>query len=493
MVNSSAVTNNSGDSFRVRRNTGRRLLLILALTCYLLLPAFWNYYPFIFPDTVMYLKAGLGLRAEITRSNFYSWFLSLAIPFGSLWPVIFLQSWLASWIIITFAEVFGFRPSWKSILVGLLLIATSSLPWQISYVMPDHAIGLLVLLLILLIFKRQALTSFERYTFQILAVFYIGCHSSNFSITTGLLALAFFLAFFSSARKQVVLNIGKSAALIMIAGLLISSINYAFFRKFAIAPRSAAFVLARLLSDGPGVWYLNAACPTENYAICPFRNSLKVHSDNLLWSDVSPMHIVTQSTHPLRDQYELEYQEIATNTIKRYTQEVIVTALTNTALQFFLVNLDEIAAPKSWLKRYFWSCVELFPGYDFHFAILHSRQFRTLYMTERSEFRHVNWLMQWSAALSGLILFFIIMALMDRNRGQKKLLTPTHSALVLLLATLFLNALVLGSLSLPTSRYQLRVIWLLQAALLLGIKIWWQVPPVLRESGVGEAEKSAVD
>src|SRR5229473_7414618 len=64
----------------------------------LLVPAFWNGFPFLFFDTGGYLARPFDGTLAAGRSVVYGLWLS-AGAFGNFWPVVIIQSALTVWIV----------------------------------------------------------------------------------------------------------------------------------------------------------------------------------------------------------------------------------------------------------------------------------------------------------------------------------------------------------------------------------------------------------
>jgi hypothetical protein len=60
---------------------------------------------------------------------------------------------------------------------------------------------------------------------------------------------------------------GPVSLLALAIGLLLLP-TYVMYHQLAITRGSGIFLLAKLLDDGPGLDYLEAKCPVQNYSIC---------------------------------------------------------------------------------------------------------------------------------------------------------------------------------------------------------------------------------
>ncbi len=245
------------------------VVFTLAIVC-LSAVALLNGFPLMFPDTIKYLGTARTLEATWDRPPFYGWIIFLLVGRNSLWPIILLQS--ASTVALlwlTFRTIAGSR-YWTFLFVVASLAAFSSLPWFTDQIMCDFATGFVPLVIFLLGFCNERLTTYERVF--VIAIFYLTIliHTSHLLIAT---ALAVVLVL---ARGVGALNLSRPGVAFLgatvVAGLLtVVATNEIAFNRLTLAPGAAAFTVNRMLSDGVGE--VLPAAPLRREALC----SLSLH------------------------------------------------------------------------------------------------------------------------------------------------------------------------------------------------------------------------
>jgi hypothetical protein len=134
-----------------RWSLAARVAVISAITALLLMPAIYNGFPFVFPDTSAYLSVAYADSWPIDRSGFYGLLLAPVLlvskPYASVWLAAIVQSAIIALILVT-----AFRRSIPSSTPtsGFLLIAATALvttlSWHATQLMPDAFTGALILL-----------------------------------------------------------------------------------------------------------------------------------------------------------------------------------------------------------------------------------------------------------------------------------------------------------------------------------------------------------
>ena len=106
--------------------------LLFSALC-LMIPAFYNHYPLVNPDTGVYLASGFTLETPSDRPIVYG-LLAWLLSFGgwTLWTLVFSQGYLMSWLIFRIVRHLNNGGPYilKSVLLIALLSAGSSLSWK---------------------------------------------------------------------------------------------------------------------------------------------------------------------------------------------------------------------------------------------------------------------------------------------------------------------------------------------------------------------------
>lgn len=272
--------------------SGRSAVLLAVPAAALLLtwPALWNGYPLVFSDTGTYIDQAILRYGGWDRPVFYSWFLFLLHWRQSLWLAVAGQALIVSgvlWLVVR--AVLGRRPV-AFLAIAALLSATTSLPWFTSQLMPDVFTAVMVLCVFLLVAAPGSLSGPERAGVAVLLVASILVHQSHVLLAAGVMGPLLLLRAFKQKRPPLNLRIvGLALAPPLLAALVVSTVNLYGHGRFALSPFGNVFLLARVLADGPGRAYLDAACPEAGYRLCPYRHLITGDSDEFLWNMQGPL------------------------------------------------------------------------------------------------------------------------------------------------------------------------------------------------------------
>ena len=114
---------------------GSWILLILLAAAALVLPAVYNRFPLIFPDTAAYLGVAYGHYWTLDRSGFYGLALkpivAMTTPVAGLWLAIALQSIAVAGAMLLFVRRLapGLSP-WRALALVVATVLLTSLPWH---------------------------------------------------------------------------------------------------------------------------------------------------------------------------------------------------------------------------------------------------------------------------------------------------------------------------------------------------------------------------
>lgn len=418
-----------------------RLATLLAATLALCVPALYNGYPFVYPDTGDYVC----LTDISFRSIFYSLLIAPARATGSLWPVVLIQSLILAHLIgLTLRAVFAIPSRRVFLVITLLLCALTSLPWYTGFIMPDIFTPVLVLSLFLLAFCRPYLTGGERRYVVALAVTAVVVHLSHIPLALGLLFGLLLARLALAKRRDLPLPDATAPALVVATALLlVLGRNYAMHREVTLSSGGYAFLLARLVADGQAVRYLRESCPQRHYALCVYIEQLPHDSSDFLWSPRSPFRRVGWI-----DGYRREGREIVVQTISRYPASTLTSALTNATGQVVAIRTG--SGLISWMNNIY-PTDSLRRCYPAEFKTYeNSRQSRGTLDVD---------------AFNGLHMAVVVLSLIYGGVAAVILAKRRQWLPVELLLTiagaLLMNALVTGALSVPNARYGSRLIWLL--------------------------------
>jgi hypothetical protein len=414
----------------------------------LLLPALFNGFPLVFSDTGTYLASAIERALPADRPIHYSLFL-YALHLGrTLWPVVAAQAALTIAVLAIFFDVTlgPLRAPRKAALLAILA-AVSALPVLASEIMPDLFTALLIGSLSMLALRPAALTNAQKAFLYAVVLLAVCVHQANF------LVAAVLLSTLALARSRLQPSLaGPALAVCAGFGLLVAP-NALYHRSVSATRGSGVFLLARLLDNGIGLDYLDAACKTRSYSICAELPALRAwrpdspdsaRSDFFLWG--GPLQAAGGW-----DEVRKYAGSVAVRCILRYPGRFILACVRDAGRQAVSLSTGEDLVPcgdeslvSITLKRHFPPTV-----FD---EFLRSRQ-----QSGRLDF----------ARVSALHICVVVLSVAILGAFAKRLCAADSrlaAILFALLAGYLVNALVMGTLSHPFHRYQNRVSWLIPLA-----------------------------
>ena len=269
--------------------------LIAASAAVLLVPAVYNGFPLLFPDTDTYLKVAYGHEWTLDRSGFYGfWLKPIVTPMSGtagLWTAVFVQASLIAGILALVARrlVPSLTPLQCFALIGAVALLTS-LAWHAGQLMPDAFTGPLILLTW---FVASRDTEAPGTPLLWLAA---GALALLHYTHLGLFAVAAATTLLFNAFAHVPLRqIAKRALAAILVILAVASAHIAvyglYFDRWSVSPMGSWFLFARLHEDGLAEDYMDRHCGRDAPAeLCAIRARLPRDSQALLWSPNSPLY-----------------------------------------------------------------------------------------------------------------------------------------------------------------------------------------------------------
>jgi hypothetical protein len=420
--------------------------------------------PMIFPDTRSYYVAGratilkaiemlhrpaavagnAGLdhaiqQARAVRSVFYSVITYLSAATLSPWLAIAVQASIVIFSLrLTLQVFFPEWPARRRTLFILALALATSISWVVSTAMPDvfTPVAILVTLIVILFWGRLDLA--RRWTSIIVIASSALMHLTTPLIIIGLLAIAALLRLrrLRVEWRQFTLVV-CAVGFALVATLAVSVIG---FKQWTLAPNQPPFLLARSIDDGPGKLYLLEHCPQIGLDMCHHLDRLDVGSDDFIWHDNG-----VYSTVPLDEAAQLraEDKRIFIAAAWEHPWLQIIASGKNVLSQ--LVNFD--------LSEFFIPSYGYVAGYE--------SPDMTMYIRPTQP--------GWQKLLAFPEYCVVLVALFYAARAWAGGALPReeHDFLILILAAVVLDAMVTGVFSIPSPRYEARVIWLIPMTAML--------------------------
>ena len=376
-------------------------------------------------------------QARMVRSAFYSLFTYIAGYPLSLWVAVGIQAMLLAAVLkLGFELICPQRPRWYAtgFIVTLALLTTAS--WVTSSAMPDVFAPIAAWCAILLILFWDRLRPVGRIAlFMLIAV---GCmmHLSIPPVVLGVLGVAALLRIRRLWRwRSRYLTVGVAVVVALGATLAASVIG---FKQWTLTPNGPPFLLARSLDDGPGKLYLRAHCPAIGLDMCKHLDRLDVGDDDFIWHQNG-----VYSAVPLDEAAVLRTED------KRI---YLAAALEHPWMQLRAIVANSLSQLGLFTLR------EYFIPSDAYADPTHPPDLFTMYIRPVEP--------AWQVYLAIPEYLIVGLGLIYGCWRWRSLGATDRSALTLVLVAVSVNAFVCAF-SIPSPRYEARVIWLVPMIALL--------------------------
>lgn len=424
-------------------------------------PAFYNRYPLLYPDSMSYLEDGPLVARALFLHQFSADYggRSFIYCLGILplhwnvtpWPIVGLNALLTAYVI--WLVVRSILPR-KTVTHYFALVAALSLltglGWFVSLIMPDIYGPVLYLSVYLLVLAPETLAPAERGAVGLIAGWSVASHVTHLMLASGLcVTLALLAPLRRGAARQRFQAVGKVAMIVVVAAGAHLALHTYLYGQPSLNGKRAPFLLARVIVDGPGRWFLRQNCQDTKLVICNYVNEIPDDTNAFLWN----LDGVWQTASPAtKEQLRREEMRVVWGTLRTYPRQELFISLAHFGAQLTTFGLWDYG-PNAWVLQEFDQVLPRGrPSY------LRSRQARTALPDDFSSSAQ-----DWTVAASLLLTVLFSLSLW-RRRPSRLIGLSTVVAFVILA-----NAFVTGVFSNVEDRYQSRVIWLipLLAALLL--------------------------
>ena len=419
-----------------------------------MLPALWNGFPILFPDTGGYLARPFEGTLELGRSALYGAFLAAGIPLD-FWLNVVLQAALCVWLIALTLRAHDLSSTGVLVATVAALCVATGLPWYAGTLIPDILVSAAILSLYLLAFRGDRLRRWETLALGAVIACAIASHMGTLALCLGLLVC---VAAWASIRKRLKHRWPQprllAATLAVGAGLLLAPLsNLIIADEFAFTPGGESFVFGRLVQDGIVADYLEDRCPNPDIKLCAYRKAVPDTADEWLWGPGNPLGELGGWRG-----YSDEARFIIVDSLQRYPLEHLETAVTTTLKQLALMK-TEVSLVKDWMAPAIGSLRELVPQMTPRIAAARQQAEPFPDVLARFNTIHVATALASLALLIGLLAF-----------ARQRLVPPETLMLAgLVLTALLINAAICGIFSNPVDRYQSRILWLAPFAAIIAL------------------------
>jgi hypothetical protein len=424
--------------------------LIAALI--LCVPAFYNGFPLMFPDTTPYLETGFENKVGDARVWLYGGFLRHVSLWETLWLVVFVQGLLVTGSIYLMFKYFFKGPySMRLTILYMIVVgSTTAISFHVSMLMPDVFTPIVILSFSLLLLAKN-MSRRDTFIAIFLFVFASAMHNSHLILNIGVLILIglsmvvknWRLAWngLGVSRRKLFLLLG----LVFCAHISVCTLHYSKGGEFKATRGSEVFLFARLCDFGIAQSYLAEHCEVQNYTICPMAGRLNL-GRNFLWTWKSPLYKTGGWTIEGEEYYRRLVKDILTT--PKYLKKYIIKSIEATLMQFFYYDIDPLGEMRNEVKGS--GVIKVyFRSYDL--AAVNNRQFKKTYTSTFIERQNV--VQQFVIGIAALLLLLL---LWDEKYSRRQKIVAG-----ILLVGMLVNAFIVGATSGVYDRYQSRVAWLI--------------------------------
>lgn len=437
------------------------LFIVIGALC-LMMDAFYNGYPIVFSDTGSYIDSGFALYIPNTRPISYGLFIRLFSLNGwSLWPVIFMQAFILSYLIFLFVKQFVNEIIFLklSLLIIILLTLFTGISWIISQIMADIFTSIALLCAAILL-----LGHIDKKT-KILLYFIFFCAISMHMTHLVIFLLILFLLFLEKnfLFKQQALNWNKHISVLVLLTIATIPILYK-----PILGSKHIFIMGTMVERGIAKKYLDEYCYKKNYRLCAYKDNLPTTSDQFVWQSNSPLRKIGGYS----EETKREFDEIiyATYRIPKYLLLQIQQSILAAAHQLVVFNVGD--GKEGYLNKAL-STQDHFEYFVTAQVWKHfNAEFKYYTQSKQNQSQlNVSWINKVYNITVLLSLTFLLSILLFFRSYLNKNLLITSS---LFFMAIIINAWYCATFSVVTARFACKLIWLipfLALVVLLNIRL----------------------
>jgi len=423
-------------------------------------PALYNRYPLLYPDSMSYLRDGplvaraLFLRKFSVNHGGRSFIYSLGIlPLHrsvTPWPIVALNALLTAYVIwLVLRSILPRQTVTRYFALILLLSMFTGLGWLVGWIMPDILGPVLYLSIYLLVFAPESLSRAERLILIPIAWWSVASHVTHLMLAAG---MCVFLALPLLVRRQQVRHrlraVSGAAMIVLAAASAHMALHWYLYGKPSLNGKRPPFLMARIIADGPGRWYLQQHCGHLNFAVCTHVDDLPDNVGAFLWAAPG---IWLSSSADQRELLRGEEMGIVLGTLRAYPREELIISADHFWEQLHTFGLSDYD-PNPWILQ----MVD---------TVLPRARARYLQSRQAQETLHEEFftaVQNWTVMASLVVI--TIWAAFARKRSRRVM-----GLAAIIVFVVIANAAVTGILANVEDRYQARVIWLVP--LLAGVAV----------------------
>lgn len=401
----------------------------------------------------------------LARSPFYGVLVYLVSKPKGFWSLVAIQALVASFALFQSAKAFsGRRPLAAFAATVFITAVASSLPWYVSFVMPDIWLGAAIVCWIAVIFGTGPQRLFSLLAACVLIIAAALFHQSNWVVLVGIAVSAPLVGLITGVADRRMYTAVAVGVIGIGAGLAANwTFGYLAQRHYGEPIRQPIFVTARLLADGPGREYLQKSCAEnpQEYVLCRYRNQPLESSDDILWSSEAGSGVYTTADYETRKALSEEQWRFVMGVLANDGLGVMEAAAANTLEQLSTFSLREFEINYwlNWSKSEYWSNLKIFDAMP-----ASSRCIRAPDACKSPKWiSFSDDLQQWVFLASLLFVGAVVSSQFLSWRVASDLDRRLTAVAILLLLVVLGNAFICGAVSGPVDRYEARLSWMLPA------------------------------
>ena len=408
------------------------------------------------------------------RSPYYGIFLYTVAHRGTLWLLASVQALACAWMIfLLWRSLAAEAPGWTYYALMAALSLGTSLPWVASFAMPDVFAGLLIIGAALLLFYRDQLTRWEKPAVCVLVGVVLAFHGSHPLLLIAMVVVGVLLARLMKAPKSAIKGYVQIAGIgIISAAVALFVYAQSIYLYTGDHLRRPPFMMALVISDGPGRTYLRESCPKgAPWVICPFKDLPLKNSDQILWSSQPATGVFNRMNYEDRVAMEEQEMEFVVATIFHHPIAQAVASLKDWGQQLteFYVD-DPLRRPSAFFLHKYWGKTNLV---DLMRGVGECGDWGELCepKVKIDELEIVDTPIVLLSILGLLVALCqrstLLGAVQRRSFDWSDPMARATAVSLFIAAAVVMNAGICGMIAGPFARYQARVIWLVPAEALL--------------------------
>jgi hypothetical protein len=352
---------------------------------------------------------------------------------------------LTAWILWLLCRSFVPRERLVQVYLALAFILsfTTGAAWYVSAILADALGPILYFGIFLLIFEADKLSRWEKGLLYIVAFWAAASHPTHLLVAAGFCTV-FGLLWLFRWREIQRRGVGLArVALVLLAAIVAQvGVHVRLYHRLSVFGNPPAFLMARLIGDGPARNYLQQHCSTLSWTICTHIKDLPTNEADFLWPSAS---IWRTSDWDQQEQLRREQFPLLLGTLRSYPKEQIAISWHNFTHMLFVVGPTDFGDSPLFERQ---AADFIVPGLGDRYT--HTRQSRN--QLPQLFFRNME-----RPVLAASMLLAVVGIVWLYRSGKKDLVVLTGMTLFILPVNAFLGGVISSS----DTRLQDRVSWMI--------------------------------